>query len=529
MPEERTQERLQVFLDAWRTLAPLASPEALARVVVEKVKAEAGAVSVHFFVRKGEELVLLASLGPSPGPGLRLKRGQGLSWAVVEEGRPLYIPNVLQDPRAVFFREPGPGAYYGLPLKSPEGKVLGVLSLDTVGHARELTPAEKLWAEALAEASGAVLDRILTLARAQKEAQRAQGLLDLVLALEEAQNPLNMAQAALETLLRLTPYPAGALYLYQEDRVRPALAVGQYPPGFLELYEKHPIRFGMGLLGHPRLWEGPVYVEDYADFPGALEPFKAAGLASALLVPIKPLGQDWGILALGSFGQTIPYRKEDEALLRAVAHRLEEALERFFHLKTLEKTREAALKALARALEYRDLETKGHTDRVAGLALRLARALGFPDLEGLRLGAFLHDIGKLALPDGILNKPGSLSTTEWQVVRTHPALGYEILKDLPLLPRTALNVVLHHHERWDGTGYPKGLKGEEIPLEARIFAVVDVWDALLSVRPYKKAWTPEEARAELLRQAGKGLDPGLVEVFLREVAPGSNPGLTEPV
>jgi putative nucleotidyltransferase with HDIG domain len=151
---------------------------------------------------------------------------------------------------------------------------------------------------------------------------------------------------------------------------------------------------------------------------------------------------------------------------------------------------------------------------VAELALRLGQALGFPDLEGLRLGAYFHDLGKLALPDEILKKPAALSTGEWRLVKTHPEVGLEILQSLPFLPKTALNVVLYHHKRWDGSGYPKGLKGEEIPLEARIFAVVDVWDALISQRPYKVAWPEARAREELLAQAGKTLDLGVVAAFL---------------
>ena len=219
-------------------------------------------------------------------------------------------------------------------------------------------------------------------------------------------------------------------------------------------------------------------------------------------------------MALGSFEERVPYNPKDEKVLRLVAKRLEEALERLSHLRALDLSREAALKALGQVLEYRDLETKGHTERVVELALRLGRAVGFPDLEGLRLGAYFHDLGKLALPDEILRKPTVLHPDEWRVVKTHPQVGLEILKNLPFLPQTALNVVLYHHERWDGSGYPRGLKREEIPLEARIFAVADVYDALLSPRPYKRAWMVEEAKKELGAQAGKGLDPKLVAVFL---------------
>lgn len=517
-PEVLELKRLETLVQAWRLLAPLKTAQEVYETVVETAKRETRATSVLLFLRHPEEgvLELVAARGLSQDKvGFRLPRGQGIPWAVMEKGEPLFIPDVSQDPRVVFLsgrREKG--IYLGVPLRTPEG-VMGVLSLDTVGGPGEILPEKAFWLEALAEAAGVVLSRLGVLEEAIRKAKRAERLLKLALNLESNKDPLSMAQEALETLLELTPYHGGGLYLFQEGTVRPAVFTGSYPPGFLRLYEEHPIRFGTGLLGHPRLWEGPVYVEDYARFPGALKPYVEAGLRSALLVPLKPEGHRYGILALGSFQAPVPYRREDETLLKIVAHALEEALERLFQLRRLQATQEAALKALARVLEYRDLETKRHTERVAELSLRLGKALGFPDLEGLRLGAYFHDLGKLALPDETLKKPAALSTGEWRVVKTHPEVGAEILKNLPFLPKTVLHVVLYHHERWDGSGYPKGLKGEEIPLEARIFAVVDVWDALLSERPYKRAWSLEEARKELAAQAGKTLDPQVVAAFLR--------------
>ncbi|BDG15466.1 MULTISPECIES: HD domain-containing phosphohydrolase [Thermus] len=514
-------KRLQALAEAWRLLAPLGRREAVFRQVVEAVKAQTRAVSALLFLYRPEEdvLELVAAEGLSrERVGFRLPRGKGVSWIVFESGEPLFIPDVSQDPRVVFLTgHPQPGVYLGVPLRDPEGRVLGVLSMDTAGGVGEILPEERFWLQALAEAAGMVLGRIEALEKAREEAERTRALLELSLSLESAREPLEMAQEALETLLKLTPYHGGALYLFQGGRVRPAVVAGRYPPGFPRLYVEHPIRFGEGLLGHPRLWEGPIYVEDYAAFPGALKPYAEAGLRSALLVPLKPEGRRYGVLALGSFGERVPYRAEDEAVLRMVARRLEDALERLFHLRVLRATREAALKALSRVLEYRDLETQGHTERVAELSLRLGRALSFPDLEGLRLGAYFHDLGKLALPDEILRKPTALSTGEWKVVKTHPEVGLEILRNLPFLPQTALNVVLYHHERFDGSGYPFGLKGEAIPLEARIFAVVDVYDALVSERPYKRAWTREEALEELRAQAGKSLDPEVVAKFLEIV------------
>lgn len=319
---------------------------------------------------------------------------------------------------------PQPGAYLGVPLRDAAGRAFGVLSLDTAGGVGEILPEEEFWIQALAEAAGLALARVEALEKAKAEAARAQALLELSLNLEAARDPLIMAKEALETLLRLTLYPAGALYLFAEGTVRPAVMAGRYPEGFPQLYQEHPIRFGEGLLGHPRLWEGPVYVEDYARFPGALEPYVKSGLRSALLVPLKPEGKRYGVLALGSFEKPVPYRLEDERVLRLVAGRLEEALERLSYLRTLRHTREAALKALATVLEYRDLETKGHAERVVELSLRLGRAVGFPDIEGLRLGAYFHDLGKLALPDEVLRKPSLLSTGEWRVVKTHPRWGW---------------------------------------------------------------------------------------------------------
>ncbi|WP_243028035.1 HD domain-containing phosphohydrolase [Thermus albus] len=516
--KERELWRLQALAEAWRLLAPLERPEEVYRAVVETAKRATRAVSVLLFLHRPQEdvLELVAAQGLSQEKvGLKLSRSEGISWVVLEKGEPLYLADVTQEPRVIFLSgKPQPGVYLGVPLRNAEGKTFGVLSMDTAGGVGEILPEEEFWIQALAEAAGLVLARIEALELAKAEAARAQALLELSLALEAARDPLVMAKEALETLLRLTPYHAGALYLFQEGTVRPAVTAGRYPLGFTQLYEEYPIHFGEGLLGHPRLWEGPVYVEDYAQFPRALRPYVENGLRSALLVPLRPEGRRYGVLALGSFEERVPYNPKDEKVLRLVAKRLEEALERLSHIKALSHTREAALMALARVLEYRDLETKGHTERVVELSLRLGRAVGFPDLEGLRLGAYFHDLGKLALPDEILRKPTVLHPDEWRVVKTHPQVGLEILKNLPFLPQTALNVVLYHHERWDGSGYPRGLKREEIPLEARIFAVADVYDALLSQRPYKRAWMVKEAKKELGAQAGKGLDPRLVAAFL---------------
>lgn len=179
-------------------------------------------------------------------------------------------------------------------------------------------------------------------------------------------------------------------------------------------------------------------------------------------------------------------------------------------LNRLRNAYDLTLMGWAKALEYRDRETEGHSQRVADLSLKLARRVGCPKIEFR--GALLHDIGKLALPDSILLKEGRLTEAEWECVKKHPQYAREMLAEIPFL-QSSLDIPYYHHEKWDGSGYPEGLSGEDIPLSARIFAVVDVWDALLSDRPYRPAWTEEKARAYLQEQSGKQFDPKIVAAF----------------
>jgi len=176
----------------------------------------------------------------------------------------------------------------------------------------------------------------------------------------------------------------------------------------------------------------------------------------------------------------------------------------------------AAVRALGLALDMRDGETGGHTDRVVMLAMNLGRALSLPeaDLVALEIGAMLHDVGKISIPDRVLLKPGGLDAAERALVNTHAVEGERFAATLGWLPPAALGLIRHHHERWDGQGYPDGLAREQIPVLARLFAVVDVYDALVSQRPYKAAWLPAQAREEIARQAGTQFDPQIAAAFL---------------
>ena len=170
----------------------------------------------------------------------------------------------------------------------------------------------------------------------------------------------------------------------------------------------------------------------------------------------------------------------------------------------------------AKALEMRDKETEGHAKRVEKLTLALARRCGIEekDLVDIRRGALLHDIGKIAVPDPILFKPSSLDDEEWKIMRKHPTYAFELLSPITFL-QNCIDIPYCHHEHWDGSGYPRGLKGEDIPLAARIFTIIDVWDALCTDRCYRPAWGMDEARKYILEQSGKILDPHITPIFLQ--------------
>jgi HD-GYP domain-containing protein (c-di-GMP phosphodiesterase class II) len=184
-------------------------------------------------------------------------------------------------------------------------------------------------------------------------------------------------------------------------------------------------------------------------------------------------------------------------------------------MKDLRDTYDLTLSGWGQALEYRDRETEGHSQRVVDMTIALAVRLGIPKrkLDYIRRGALLHDIGKMAIPDAILLKKGGLSEDEWKVVRMHPLHAKKLMENIPYL-KMAQEIPYYHHERWDGSGYPEGLSKEDIPFSARLFAVVDVWDALTSDRPYREAWPVGKVRDYIRDQSGKLFDPRVVEAFL---------------
>ena len=514
--------RLQALSRAGQTLTPAHRTEEVFELTVKEALSQTKASTALLSLYRPEsdtlEVVAAAGYLAEQIVGIRRERGAGLAWQVLSERTALYLSDAAPLEEAVYLSgKRSKAAYLAVPLSDLEGRVVGVLSVDTAGAEGEIAPQDRYSLEALAKVAGVAISRLWALESAYQQADNYRALVGMSTDLEVLTDPLEIARRALETLLPLTGFNAGAVYrLHRGDGKKPILhqifAVG-FSAAHAPVFQVVPMGQGELSLGHRLLRGETVYIGDYSVWPHGEPALWEGGLRSFALSPFWQGGEIYGVLVLGNFGAVAPLREENLALLEATARRVGRALERVTQLEEITQTREAALRALGLGLELRDLETKGHTDRVVALSTDLGEQLGLSDLEGLRMGAYLHDLGKLAIPDSILLKPGKLDAEEWRVMRSHCDIGFGMLENLSFLPASARNVVRYHHERLDGSGYPFGLKGEEIPLEARIFAVVDIYDALLHTRPYKPAWTLEAARQELAQQAGKTLDKAVVDAL----------------
>ena len=295
-----------------------------------------------------------------------------------------------------------------------------------------------------------------------------------------------------------------------------------------EALQRTHLRLGEGYAGRAALERKLVHIPDLhgrkTDFLRSPY-FSAEGFVAYYGVPLIAKGQVKGVLEVF---HRAPLASETEwvSFMETLAGQAAIAIDNTQLFDNLQRSNvdlalayDATIEGWSAALDLRDKETEGHSLRVTEMTMQLARSLGIGEAElvHVRRGALLHDIGKMGVPDTILLKPDKLTDEEWVLMRKHPQLAFDMLAPITYL-KPALDVPYCHHEKWDGTGYPRGLKGEEIPLSARIFAVVDVYDALISDRPYRRAWTREKTISHIGEQAGSHFDPEVVKVFLKEFA-----------
>ncbi len=362
------------------------------------------------------------------------------------------------------------------------------------------------------------IERIRLFDSERNRRQEAETLRQATAALSTSLDLDQVLERILQSLKQVVPYDSAAVFLLEGDHLRVRVAEGFEDTDRL-LSQSFPSDDGlfqeMAATGKPliladaqqdgrfRGWGSTTYTHGWMSTP--------------LIWREKVIG----FITLDS-RKPAAYSPDSAALAQAFAHQSAAAIEnaRLFEglensLLDLNQAYESTIVGWSRAMDLRDKETEGHTLRVTKMTVQLAEAMGISgkDLVNIRYGSLLHDIGKLGVPDRILLKPDSLTADEWVIMRRHPRYAYEMLSGVDYL-RPALDIPYYHHEQWDGNGYPSGLKGEEIPLAARLFAVVDVWDALTSDRPYRPAWSNKEAKTYIKACSGKQFDPFVVEKFL---------------
>lgn len=287
------------------------------------------------------------------------------------------------------------------------------------------------------------------------------------------------------------------------------------------------LRLGRGFAGKAALERRTIFISDlvqpgvgFSDSPN----FEEEGFRAYYGLPLIAKGELVGVLEIFKRSPLNP-DGEWEEFLHVLAEQAAIAIDNNALFLNLQRSNDelmvaydATIKGWAMALELRDMETEGHSQRVVKTTLKLAEMLNIrnKDKLNIRRGALLHDIGKMGVPDAILQKPGKLTEEEWVIMRLHPVYAYDWLSTIEYL-RPALDIPYYHHEKWDGTGYPVGMKAKQIPIAARIFAIVDVWDALRSDRPYRKAWSKEKTLAHIQEESGKHFDPEVVKAFLKYI------------
>lgn len=456
-------------------------------------------------------------------PKLVLRPGEGIAGQVLQTAEAFTAREFRSDPRTqIVARDRFPAGWGGacVPIRTSNAVVATMFIM--VELPRELTAGELRLLATLAEIAGNAIQRTRLHEQTEQRLQQIIALhaidtaisssLDLQVTfsvlLDQVTNHLHVDAAS---LLLLQPastrleYAAGRgfrTHLIQQVR----LPLGEGYAGRVAL-ERSSLRFGnlreLDPAGHGRkLFAAEQFVAYYG------VPLVAKGVVKGVLeifhrTPLAP-PTDWFEFLEAVAGQAA-LALDNAELFRDVQVRNAELVHAY----------DATIEGWSQALDLRDKETEGHTQRVTMAAVQLAETMGLSSEEvvHLRRGALLHDIGKMGIPDRILLKPGPLNEEEWEIMRRHPVYAYNLLSPIEYL-RPALDIPYCHHEWWNGGGYPRGLKGRQIPLAARIFAVVDVWDALRSDRPYRPAWPPDRVRAHLLTLAGSHLDAEIVALFM---------------
>lgn len=444
---------------------------------------------------------------------------------VYQTGEIYIVQDFPHDPHAHPAMTPGVGAGWGgivVPIRTTS-QTIGVLVV-ALPQPRKTEPPQIQLLGTLAEIVGSAIHRAQLYDQSEEQVRRLTALRDVDTAIASSFDLRVTLNILLDHTLAQLNVDAADIIIYNPDlRTLNHLAnLGFRQPGSLQT----PIRINSRLLNEIMLARKDIYVENIAaesDFHRR-EIANLENFVCYFATPLISKGQVKGILEVYLKRSFLPETNWMD-FFHTIAGQAAIAIDNAQLFENLQRSNQelslaydTTLEGWGKALELRDKETQGHTVRVTDLTLRLARRMGVPetDLIHVRRGVLLHDIGKMAVPDHILKKMGPLNPDEWAEMRQHPKYAYDLLYPIAYL-RPALDIPYAHHEYWDGNGYPRGLKGEEIPLAARIFAVVDVYDALLFDRPYRQAWPRQKVAEYLLSESGTHFDPAVVHEFLRMI------------
>ncbi|MCX6060179.1 MAG: GAF domain-containing protein [Chloroflexi bacterium] len=431
---------------------------------------------------------------------------------------PLIIGDCKNDPR---FEQWGDIDYVrgwmGIPLIA-RGRVIGYITMDS-RTPNAYSQNDAITTQTFAIQAATALENARLFEAERKRRQEAENLRIAATVITSSLDPQEVLETILIALKQVVPFDLGSMMLLEDEQVRIVAAQG-FTNNKATLNQTFPSK--NELLLEIKRTQRTLIIED-ALVDSRYERWAGADLIRGWLgIPLVVHSEIIGYITLGSF-KIAAFDLNAADLAQTFALHAATAINNTQLFEDLQKTNQeltqsydTTLAGWSKALELRDKETYGHSQRVTNLTLELARQIGFSksDLTHLRRGVLLHDIGKMGVPNEILNKPGPLTEEEWIEMRKHPQYAFDLLYPIPfLLP--SLDIPYSHHERWDGSGYPQKLSGEEIPLAARIFAVVDVWDALLSDRPYRQAWEKSRVINYLREQSGTHFDPSIVESFLK--------------
>ncbi len=465
---------------------------------------------------------LAASVGLPAGINVNVKLATPLVSKLINHGEPLILSKIDPGDQAIrqIMVRTDLKAFFAYPMVRAN-KVIGVLALSSL-EPYQPSADEISACHLLAERAAVALDNARLFEKTEHHLQQVQALRTIDVAIASSFDLKSILNMILNQIISNLSVDAADVLLLNPHNYAFEYYVGK---GFhTNAIERTHFLLGEGVVGHQMMERRTIHISDLKpvihNFLRA-SIFTAEEFTSYSGVPLIAKGEVKGILEV--------YQRDQEdrgadwvEFLETLAGQVTIAIDNSQLFANLQRSNlelsmayDATIEGWSRALDMRDTVTEGHTQRVTEMALSLARVMGMSesDLVHMRRGILLHDMGKMAIPDNILLKTEALTSDEWKVMHMHPQYAFEMLAPISYL-RPALDIPGSHHEKWDGTGYPRGLKGEQIPLAARIFAVVDVFDALTSDRPYRKAWTKEKAIQYILDERGKSFDPRVVDVFM---------------